>query len=65
MAKYFEVVVKYHKLQENGEVKRLTEHYLVDAVSLSESEERVTRNLQPFVSSGFIATSTKVSPSRN
>lgn len=59
MAKYFEVILRYDKMQENGKVKRVSERYLCDALSLTESEARVTEKMQPYISGEFRATSAK------
>lgn len=59
MAKYYEVTLRYGKMQENGSVKRVSEKYLVDALSLTEAEARVTEKMQPYISGEFYATSAK------
>lgn len=38
MAKWFETKVRFDKTMENGTVKKVTEHYLVDALSFTEAE---------------------------
>lgn len=45
MGKYFEVKVKCDRIQENGILKRVTESYLVDAMSFTEAEQRITKEL--------------------
>lgn len=59
---YFIAVVKYDKMQENGAVKRVSEQYLCDALSVTEGEAIVTENLTPYISGDFITTSVKASP---
>lgn len=59
MAQYFEVVIKYDKMQENGSVKRVSEKYIADALTCTEAESRVTEEMQPFISGDFLATSVK------
>ena len=39
---FFEVAVRYDKTMENGAVKRVTEPYIVDALSFTEAEARTT-----------------------
>ncbi|MCM1222151.1 MAG: DUF4494 domain-containing protein [Lachnospiraceae bacterium] len=51
--------LRYDKMQEDGKVKRVTERYLADALSLTESEARVTEKMQPYISGEFYATSAK------
>lgn len=41
MALWFECKVRFDKMMENGSVKRVTEAYLVDALSFTEAEARI------------------------
>ena len=50
---WFECRVSYDKTQENGTIKRITEAYLVEAMNFTEAEDRITRNMQPFISGDF------------
>jgi hypothetical protein len=38
---------------ENGLVKKVTEQYLVDALSFTEAEARITKELEPYISGEF------------
>ena len=51
---YFITKVRYEKLQENGMQKMVTEAYLVDALSFTEAEARITEEMKPFISGDFI-----------
>ncbi len=53
MANWFECKVKYEKLQEKGNVKKVSEPYLVDALSFTEAEARITEEQRPFISGEF------------
>jgi len=53
MANWFECKVKYDKLQENGSAKKVSEPYLVDALSFTEAEARITEEQRPFISGEF------------
>lgn len=53
MANWFECKVRYDKIQENGAVKKVTEPYLVDALSFTEAEARITEEQRPFISGEF------------
>lgn len=53
MAIWFECKVKYDKLQENGSAKKVSEPYLVDALSFTEAETRITEEQRPFISGEF------------
>ena len=64
MGKWIEVKARYDKMQENGSVKRVTEPYLVDALSCTEAEARANEELHPFISGEFnisSVTTTKIS----
>lgn len=62
MATYYQVVIKYDKMQENGSVKRVSEKYIADALSCTDAEARVTEEMQSFISGDFLATSVKTTP---
>lgn len=53
MATWIEVRARYDKMMENGVVKKTVEPYLVDALSCTEAEARVTEELTPFISGDF------------
>ncbi|MBQ9219178.1 MAG: DUF4494 domain-containing protein [Muribaculaceae bacterium] len=53
MMQWFECKVKYDKTLETGAVKTVTEPYLVDALSFTEAEARITEEMQPFISGEF------------
>ena len=53
MAQWIEVRARYEKMMENGVVKKIVEPYLVDALSCTEAEARVTNELTPFISGDF------------
>ena len=50
---WFEVKVKYQKIDEQGKEKKLSEPYLVDAVSFTEAEARIYEELKPFLGEEF------------
>ena len=50
MALWFECKVRFDKMMENGSVKRVTEAYLVDALSFTEAEARIIKEQTPFIS---------------
>ncbi len=54
---WIEVRARYDKITDNGAVKKVTEPYLVNALSCTEAEARVTKELTPFVSGDFRITS--------
>ena len=50
---WFECKVKYDKTLETGAVKTVTEPYLVDALSFTDAEARITEEMQPYISGEF------------
>lgn len=59
MALYFECKVKYDKMQQNGQVKTVNEPYLVDALTFTEAEARITEEQRPFISGDFTVSACK------
>lgn len=59
MAKWIETKVRFDKVMENGTVKRITESYLVDAMSFTEAEARITKEVAPFISGEFSVSAVK------
>lgn len=53
MSKWFECKVRYDKIQENGTNKKVTEPYLVDALSFTEAEARIIEEMTPYISGEF------------
>ena len=59
MSNWFECKVKYDKVQENGSAKKVNEPYLVDALSFTEAEARITEEQRPFISGEFNVSAVK------
>lgn len=59
MSNWFECKVRYDKVTENGAVKKVTEPYLVDALSFTEAEARITEEQTPFISGEFNVSAVK------
>ena len=54
MAKdWFECKVRYDKTLETGLLKKVTEAYLVDALSFTEAEERFLQEIEPMMSGEY------------
>jgi len=51
--KWFECKVSYEKMMENGLVKKVTESYLVDALSFTEAESRIIEEMKPYISGEY------------
>ena len=50
MHTWFECKIRYEKTMENGMNKKVTEPYLVDALSFTEAEARIIEEMTPFIS---------------
>lgn len=59
---YFIATCKFEKMQENGAVKRVSEKYLCDALSIVEADAVVTENLKPYISGDFFTSKVENSP---
>ena len=53
MHTWFECRIRYEKVMENGMQKKVTEPYLVDALSFTEAEARIINEMTPFISGDF------------
>lgn len=49
----YECGVRYERTMENGMTKKVTELYLVDALSFAEAEGRITNEMKPYISGEF------------
>lgn len=61
MAQWFKTSVRFDKMLENGTVKKVTEPYLVDALSFTEAEARITEEVTPYISGEFTVSAVKKS----
>lgn len=52
-ANWFETKVRYEKTTEEGTQKKVTEQYVVDALSFSEAEQRITEEMSAYISGEF------------
>lgn len=60
MHSWFECKVSFEKIQENGMQKKVTEPYLIDALSYTEAEARIIEEIRPFISGEFTITDLKL-----
>ena len=56
---WFECKVSYEKMIEGGMQKKVTEPYLVDAMSFTEAEARIIEELQPYITGEFLVADIK------
>lgn len=53
MHNWFECKIKYEKTAEEGKIVKVSEGYLVDAMSFTEAEARIIEEMKPFISGEF------------
>lgn len=58
--KLFECGIRYEKTLENGLQKKVTELYIVDALSFTEAESRIIGEMECFISGDFAVVSEKI-----
>lgn len=54
MHNWFTCKIRYEKTMENGMQKKVTEPYLVDALSFTEAESRIIEEMTPFFQGEFV-----------
>ena len=59
MSNWFLAGIRFDKTLEDGSQKKVTESYLVDALSFTEAEARITDEMQPLISGEFKVESLK------
>ena len=52
-AVWFECKIRYEKVMEDGLQKKVNENYVVDALSFSEAEKRITEEMSSYISGEF------------
>lgn len=50
---WFDIKVRYSMISENGAEKKVSESYLVDAISFTEAEARINKELEAYLSDEF------------
>mgnify|MGYP003589387405 CR=1 FL=1 len=53
MHTWFECKIKYEKTAEEGKIVKVSEGYLIDALSFTEAEARIIEEMKPFISGEF------------
>ena len=59
MHTWFECKIRYEKTMDNGMNKKVTEPYLVNALSFTEAEARIIEEMTPFISGEFTVSDIK------
>jgi len=53
MSNWFECKIRYERLDESGNQKKVVDNYLVDALTFTEAETRITKEMQPYLGGEF------------
>lgn len=61
MAQWIKTSVRFDKTMENGAIKKVTEPYLVDAISFTEAEARIIEEVAPYIIGDFTVSAVKKS----
>lgn len=61
-AEWFETKIRYEKTMEDGLQKKVTESYVVDALSFTEAEEAIIQEMSSYISGEFTVTDIKKTP---
>lgn len=56
MTNWYETTVKYERVIDDGNISKITQKHLIDALSFSEAEERIIQEMKPFISGEFDVT---------
>lgn len=62
VSKFYEVKIQYQKMQDDGKEKNVTEQYVVEALSFTEAESRITEEMTPYTDGDFDVVSEKIAP---
>ena len=60
MNTYFEVGVRYDKTMDDGVARKVTETYLLDALTFTEAEKRATEEMEAYISGEFRVVTEKI-----
>ena len=63
-ATWFECKIRYEKMTEDGLPKKVSEVYVVDALSFSEAEERIIEEMSSYISGEIEIVDVKIAPYR-
>ena len=62
VSKFYEVKIQYQEMQEEGKEKKVTEQYVVEALSFTEAESRIIEEMTPYISGEFDVVAEKIAP---
>lgn len=56
---YIETEVKFLRVGSNGKMKKVTQHYLINAMTFAEAEKKIIEYVTPFISGEFSVSAVK------
>ena len=59
---WFECKIAYEKVMDDGLQKKVTENYVVDALSFTEAEKRIMEEMSSYISGEFTVKDIKIAP---
>ena len=59
---WFECKIAYEKVMDDGLQKKVTESYVVDALSFTEAEKRIMEEMSSYISGEFTVKDIKIAP---
>ena len=59
MHTWFQCKVNYERNVDDGSIAKVSETYLIDALSFTEAEERINEEMKPYISGDFMVTDIK------
>lgn len=62
VSKFYEVKIQYQKMQEDGKEKKVTEQYVVEAMSFTEAESRIAEEMLNYTDGDLDVVSEKIAP---
>lgn len=62
VSKYYEVKIQYQKTLEDGKEKKVTEQYVVEALSFTEAEARIIEEMSAYIADSIDVVAEKIAP---
>ena len=62
VSKFYEVKIQYQKMQEDGKEKKVTEQYVVEALSFAEAEARIIEEMSAYIADSIDVVAEKIAP---
>ena len=62
VSKFYEVKIQYQKTLEDGKEKKVTEQYVVEALSFTEAEARIIEEMSAYIADSIDVVAEKIAP---